>query len=111
MNPADEDLAARIRALLKNRKGYSEQKMFGGVCFMINGHMCVAPWEGWLVVRLDKADHDQTQSEPYVGLMDLTGKVMRGWAKIAPEGIADEAELKDWVNRAIRFVRTLPAKK
>ena len=110
MTPEDEELVERIRPFMKRRRGYSEQKMFGGVCFMINGNMCVGPWKGSLIVRLDKADHESTQSEPHVSPMDITGKVMEGWAKVAPAGIASDEDLKAWVERCVRFVRTLPAK-
>ena len=110
MTPEDEVLVGRIRTLMKGRRGCTEQKMFGGLCFMINGNMCVGPWEGSLVVRLDKAHHDQTQSEPHAGPMNITGKTMRGWALVAPEGIEQDADLKRWVDRAVKFARTLPAK-
>lgn len=110
MTPDDEFLVERIRPLMKRRRGYSEQKMFGGICFMINGNMCVGPWKGSLIARLDKADHESTQAEPHVSPMDITGKVMRGWAKVAPEGIADDSDLKNWIERCVRFARTLPAK-
>ena len=81
MTDEDQVLAARIRSLLKRREGYSEKKMFGGIGFFIDGNMCVGPWKGSLIVRLDKACHEQTQAEPHVGPMDITGKVMRGWAR------------------------------
>ena len=101
---------ARIRPLLKRRKGYSEQKMFGGVCFMINGNMCVGPWKGALIVRLAKQQHDETQSEPHVKPMDITGKVMKGWALVEPAGIESDDDLAEWVERAVKFARTLPSK-
>ena len=110
MRPDDEALAARIRPLMKRRRGYTEQRMFGGVCFMINGNMCVGPWKGSLVVRLDKADHERTQSEPHVGPMNITGKVMRGWALVRPAGIAADDDLQQWVERAVRYARSLPPK-
>ena len=110
MTPKDETLVERIRPFMKRRRGYSEKKMFGGVCFMINGNMCVGPWKGSLIVRLDKANHDETQSEPHVGPMDITGKVMKGWAKVSPKGIASDEDLKAWIDRAVKFARTLPAK-
>ena len=106
----DEALAERIRPLMKRRKGASEQKMFGGIAFMINGNMCVGPWKGSLIVRLDKSDHDQTQSEPHVKPMDITGKVMRGWALVEPDGIAADEDLRAWVLRAAEFAASLPAK-
>ena len=110
MTDEDEALVARIRPFMKRRKGYSEKKMFGGLCFMINGNMCVGPWKGSLIVRLAKEQHDQTQSEPYAKPMDITGKVMKGWARIEPDGISADEDLKKWVDRAAKFVRSLPAK-
>ncbi len=97
MRDEDEALVARIRLLMKCRRGYSEQKMFGGVCFMINGNMCVGPWNGSLIVRLDRAKHDETQSEPHVKPMDITGKVMKGWARVEPTGIEDDDDLSAWI--------------
>ncbi len=110
MTDEDEVLVGRIRPMLKRRKGYSEKKMFGGLCFFINGNMCVGPWKGSLIVRLAKEDHDETQSRPHATPMDITGKVMRGWAKIEPTGIASDEQLKTWIDRAVKFARTLPSK-
>ena len=110
MTPEDEVLVERIRKHMKRRKGYSERKMFGGHCFMINGNMCVGPWKGSLIVRLDRERHEDTQSELHVRPMDITGKVMKGWALVTPEGIAADDELKSWIERAVRYARSLPAK-
>ena len=110
MNSQDATLIERIRPLMKNRRGYSEQKMFGSVCFMINGNMCVGPWKGSLIVRLDRQHHEQTQSEPFVLPMDITGRVMKGWARVEPAGIQSDADLRRWLDRAVRHVRTLPPK-
>ena len=110
MTDADEILLDRIRRMLARRKGFSETKMFGGICFMLNGNMCVGTWKGSLVVRMDKADHDQTQAEPHTTLMDITGKAMKGWALIEPAGITHDDDLKNWVQRASRYVSTLPKK-
>ncbi len=107
---ATEDLVERLRPLFAFIPGASEKKMFGAICFLINGNMCVGPWNGSLIVRLDKKDHDRTQSEPWVGPMDLTGKVMRGWACIEPDEIATPQALEAWVSRAVAYVSTLPPK-
>lgn len=77
---------------------------------MLNGNMCVGTWKGSLVVRLDKADHDATQSQPHTALMDITGRVMKGWALIKPAGIRDDEDLKNWIDRSAEFVSTLPEK-
>lgn len=110
MTEADEILLERIRPILKHRKGFSEKKMFGGVCFLINGNMCAGTWKGSLIVRLDREQHDETQAEPFVKPMDITGKVMRGWAIVEPEGIEDDDDLKVWVRRAAKFAGSLPPK-
>ena len=110
MTPEDEALVARIRQIMKRRKGYSEQKMFGGICFFINGNMSVGTWKGSLVVRLEKDKHEETQAEPYAKPMDITGKVMKGWALIEPAGIKSDEDLKIWVKRAAKFAASLPAK-
>ncbi len=110
MREGEEELIERIRLLIKRRKGYSEKKMFGGICFMINGNMCAGPWKGALIVRLGKNKHDETQSETHAKPMDITGKVMKGWALIEPAGIATDEALKSWLQRSIKFARTLPAK-
>ena len=110
MTEIDEELVDRIRPYMKRRKGYSEKKMFGGLCFFINGNMTVGPWKGSLIVRMAKEDHDETQMLPDATPMDITGKVMRGWVKVKPAGIADDEDLKEWIDRAVKFARTLPAK-
>jgi hypothetical protein len=84
--------------------------MFGGVCFLINGNMCAGSWKGSLIVRLPREEHEQTQSEPYVLPMDITGKVMRGWAIVEPDGIGRDDDLKAWLDRAVSFAGSLPAK-
>ena len=84
--------------------------MLGGVCFLINGNMCVGSWKGSLVVRLDKADHDAIQSEAHTKPFDVTGRVMKGWTLVAPEGIRSHPELKAWVRRAAKFAESLPTK-
>ena len=110
MTDDDEILVARIRQILKRRRGYSEKKMFGGVCFMINGNMCVGPWKGSLIVRLEKEKHEETQAEPHVHPMDITGRVMKGWARVDPAGIESAADLKSWVQRGADFAASLPPK-
>ena len=110
MNSDDDALIERIRPNFRRRMGASERRMFGGICFMINGNMCVGSWKGSLIVRLDRKKHEQTQSEPHVRPMDITGRVMKGWARIEPAGIESDDDLKAWVRRAAKFAASLPAK-
>lgn len=106
----DDILTARIRRILSRRMGFSERRMFGGVCFLINGNMCTGSWKGALIVRLEREEHERTQAVPHVRPMDITGKVMRGWAMVEPAGIANDDDLKHWVRRAADFASTLPPK-
>ena len=106
----DETLAERIRKALARKKGITEKKMFGGIGFLLNGNMCVGVWKESLVVRLDSEEFEDALKEAYVSEFNITGRSMKGWALIGPQGVATDAELKEWIGRAVKFVETLPAK-
>jgi TfoX/Sxy family transcriptional regulator of competence genes len=106
----DESLADRIRRALARRKGVQERKMFGGVGFLLNGNMCVGVWKEFLIVRLGPDQAEEALREPHVKEFDITGRAMKGWAMVQPHGIAVDASLKDWMQRAVKFVGKLPAK-
>ena len=106
----DESLNRRIRQILSKRASVSERKMFGGVCFMINGNMCVGTWKESLIVRLDRKNHDKTLAEPHTRTADMNGRTMKGWALVEPAGIESENDLTAWVNRAANFAESLPPK-
>ena len=106
----EDPLNGRIRQILSSRRRISERKMFGGVCFMINGNMCVGTWKGSLIVRLDKKNHDKTLAEPHTRPADMNGRTMKGWALVEPAGIASEDDLATWVARAADYAASLPAK-
>ena len=103
-------LADRVRKVLSEREDVSQRRMFGGVCFMIHGNMCVGTWKGSLIVRLDKKDHDKTLAEPHTKPADITGRVMKGWALLEPAGIDSANDLETWVNRAASYAESLPPK-
>ncbi|MCY3759359.1 MAG: TfoX/Sxy family protein [Acidobacteria bacterium] len=106
----EDPLNGRIRQILSSRRKISERKMFGGVCFMINGNMCVGTWKGSLIVRLDRKNHDQTLAEPHTRPADMNGRTMKGWALVEPAGIESDSDLAGWVDRAARFAESLPPK-
>ena len=106
----ENPLSGRIRQILSGRGKVSERKMFGGVCFMINGNMCVGTWKGSLIVRLDRKNHDETLAEPHTKPADMNGRVMKGWALVEPAGIESENDLTSWLNRAARFADSLVTK-
>jgi TfoX/Sxy family transcriptional regulator of competence genes len=106
----DESLAARIRDALARKRGVEEKKMFGGVGFLLNGNMLVGVWKDSLIVRLGPDNHDDALLEPHVREFDITGRVMRGWVLIEPDGIEGDDQLKDWIERAMKLVKALPQK-
>ena len=105
-----QSLARRIRHLLARRRGIAEKKMFGGVCFLLHGNMLVGVWKESLIARLGPEQGDGALQEPYVKKMDITGKPMKGWVMVEPDGIENDEQLSDWIQRSRDFVRTLPRK-
>ena len=84
--------------------------MFGGVCLFLNGNMLVGVWKNSLIVRLGPDEGEVALLEPHVKEFDITGKPMKGWVMIEPEGIDDDDQLKEWIQRATKFVGKLPGK-
>ena len=108
--PYDAELSERVRRVLARRRGFVEKKMFGGVGFLLNGNMCVGVWREFLILRLGPKRGAAALTEPFVRPFDITGKAMTGWAMIEPEGMSEEEDLREWMQQAIAFVKTLPAK-
>jgi TfoX/Sxy family transcriptional regulator of competence genes len=106
----DEVLAERIRQRLARRKNVEEKKMFGGICFLLKGNMLVGVWKDSLIARLGPDQGDEALVEPHVKAFDITGKPMKNWILVEPEGVKEDDQLKDWIQRAVKFVETLPAK-
>ena len=109
--PFDESLAARIRNALARKKGVEEKKMFGCVCFMLDGNALAGVWKDRLIARLGPDEGEAAMLEPHVRVFDITGRPMRNWVAVEPEGVEDDDQLRDWVRRAEAFVGTLPAKR
>ena len=105
-----ESLAARIRDALARTKKVEEKKMFGCMCFFLNGNALVGVWKDRLIARLGPDAYEDAKLEPHVGEFDITGKPMKGWVMVEPEGVDDDDQLKDWIRRAEEFVGTLPRK-
>ena len=106
----DENLAARIRTALARKKGVEEKKMFGGLCFLLTGNMLVGVWKDSLIVRLGPEEGDEALMEAHVKEFDITGRAMKGWVLVQPEGIEGNDQLKGWIERAVKFVEKLPRK-
>lgn len=106
----NEDLAQRVHELLKRRKGFSQRKMFGGICYMLNGNMCCGVTRDVLMLRLGEEKAAWALEEPFTSVMDFTGKPMKSMIYVEPSGFEDDQDLKQWVELAVQFSRSLPAK-
>lgn len=106
----DEQLVERIRAVLKGSHGAGERRMFGGVCFTINGNMVCGVVKDDLMVRVGPDNYEDALKQPHARPMDFTGRPMKGYVFVAAPGVKSESSLKDWVGAGVAHVRTLPPK-
>lgn len=107
----DENTAARVRKLLADQRYVAEKKMMGGLCFMVNNTMCcTVSGRGGMLIRVGPAAHARMLQEAHTSPMEMRGRIMTGFVRVAPEGYQNEAELKKWVKRGLEFVGAMPAK-
>jgi TfoX/Sxy family transcriptional regulator of competence genes len=108
----DEDLANRIRELVLTEHGVTEQRMFGGLAFLIDGNMSVAAsGQGGLMLRVDPAQTDALLRKPHAGPFEMRGRVMQGWLRVDVDGLRTKRQLERWVARGIAYARSLPSKR
>jgi len=106
----DETLASRVREILAPVVGFSEKKMFGGLCLLINGNMCCGVLKNQLVLRLDTDRAQQLLNGPHTRAMDFTGRPMKGFVFVEAGGLGTDRQLRDWVSQAREFAQSLPPK-
>ena len=107
----DEDLANRIRELLADEHGVTEQKMFGGLAFLIGGHMAVsASGQGGLLLHVEPDETDALLEKPHAQPFVMRGRSMAGWLRVDPEGLKTKRQLEPWVKRGAAYARSLPPK-
>ena len=107
----DEDLADRIRELVATEKDLTEQKMFGGLAFLIGGNMAVAAsGQGGILVRVDPAASPKLVSKTKAEPMVMRGRAMDGWLRVDAEHVREKRQLAAWVKRGVTYARSLPAK-
>jgi hypothetical protein len=110
--PYDEKLAERIRELVADEPDLSEQKMFGGLAFLIGGNMAIAAsGQGGILVRVDPELSDELLSTTDARLMEMRGRRMQGWLRVAPEHVKTKGELARWVELGTSYARSLPTKR
>ena len=106
----DEGVAQRVREIMAGISVVTEKKMFGGIAFMVNGNMCVGIVKEQLMLRVGPDQYEALLNKNFVLKMDFTGKPMRGFIYIQPEGFTEDKELQQWIDIALSFVNTLPPK-
>jgi TfoX/Sxy family transcriptional regulator of competence genes len=108
----DEELAGRIRELVGGEPGLTEQRMFGGLAFLIGGNMAVAAsGQGGLLVRVDPAESDALVAETNARPMEMRGREMRGWLRVDEDDVPTKDELQRWIALGTAYARSLPAKR
>ena len=107
----DEALAARIRTLLDGEDGVTEMRMFGGLAFLVGGHMAVAAsGQGGLLARVDPEESDSLLERPHAEPFEMRGRPMQGWLRVGAEGVSTKRRLEPWVRRGVAYARSLPPK-
>jgi hypothetical protein len=106
----DEGLAERIRDVLRSRPNLSERAMFGGLAFMLDGHMAVGIIGDTLMARVGPEAYEQALARRHVRTMDFTGRPMKGYVFVDSPGLERDADLAAWIEGCARFVATLPRK-
>jgi TfoX/Sxy family transcriptional regulator of competence genes len=107
----DEQLAERIRELIAGEYDVAEKRMFGGLAFLIGGHIAIAvSSRGGLMARVDPAETEQLLAAAGVGPFEMRGRELDGWLRVDESAVADDAELRQWIVRGVDFARTLPPK-
>lgn len=104
----DERLAERVREILRDRRDVVEKRMFGGLAFMVSGHMTVGITGDDLMVRVGGDAHDAALSQPHARPMDFTGRSLKGFVYVGPGGLAEDDDLEAWVTRGLAFAAAQP---
>jgi TfoX/Sxy family transcriptional regulator of competence genes len=108
----DEELAARIRDLVEAEPALTEQKMFGGLAFLVGGNMAIAAsGQGGLLVRVDPGESDALVESTGAEVMEMRGRAMPGWLRVDANRAQTDDELEPWVRRGVAYARSLPAKR
>jgi TfoX/Sxy family transcriptional regulator of competence genes len=109
--PYDVELADRLRKMLASRPGIEEKRMFGGVAFLVDGHLAVgASSKGGLMLRVDPAQTEALLADPRAQPFEMRGRATAGWLRIDLDGSASDDELIRWVEHGLSYVGTLPPK-
>lgn len=106
----NEELAERMRRILKSEGTTVEKRMFGGIGFMVNGNFACGVHKQDLVARLNEADFQAALKKPHVRIFNMTGRPMKGWLMVSAEAYSGDKALRDWITKSLSHARSLPPK-
>jgi TfoX/Sxy family transcriptional regulator of competence genes len=106
----DADLADRIRHQLSRRRNFTEKKMFGGICFLLNGNMCCGVLRNELIIRVRPGEREAILQERYTRVFDFSGRPSKNMVYVGTKALEKDAELKRWLQITLEYVRSLPPK-
>jgi TfoX N-terminal domain len=106
----DEDLAERIREVVAAEPGLTQRRMFGGLAFLIGGHLAVAAGRDGMLLRCDPAETSALVEAPHVERQEMRGRAMDGWLHVGAEAVSTDAGMREWVGRGVAYARSLPPK-
>ena len=106
----DEGLSFRVEEILADTSAFIAKKMFGGIGYLIRGNMTCGVIQNALIIRLSQQDYQTALQKPNTRKFEMTGKEMRGWLLVDPDGTSDDNDLQNWINSALQFSATLPPK-
>lgn len=107
----DEELADRVRDVVRDEPGLGEKRMFGGLAFLIDGKMAVSvSSKGGLLLRIEPSATDALVSEPHIGRFEMRGREMDGWLRVDVQVLRSDDDLRRWVSHGVTYARSLPTK-
>lgn len=107
----DHELADRVREVVQGERGLTEKGMFGGLAFLVDGHLAVsASSQGGLLLRVDPKETESLVSEPDVRRFEMRGREMDGWLRVDPTVLESDGDLRRWVSHGVAYARSLAPK-
>jgi TfoX/Sxy family transcriptional regulator of competence genes len=106
----NDNLANRIRKQLNRHKTLAEKKMFGGLCFLLNGNMCCGIIGNELIIRSTPEEAETLLAKNHTRIFDFSGRPMKGWIYVEASGMKSVRDLEHWLQISLNYVKTLPAK-
>ena len=106
----DEGLAQRVTELLEEKPEFNEKKMFGGICYLLYGNMVCGVLNEDIIVRVGLERYEDSLKSPHTRKFDMTGRPMKGWVMVSPEGHESDEDLEAWIKKGVSFASSLPPK-